>query len=170
MKRPSKQRALKELEPMVRRFASQWVRQHHGLYEDLVQQGFMGVLEAHKRYKESANTKFSSYAWFYIRKHIREYTMEQWNVMNNTTSSDNETNTWLIDQQNSVSINEDAVDINIKVSKLDDKDKAIFLMKQEGYTLDEISKALKKHKLTKSTHSLESIRVQLNKINKNLVN
>ena len=38
--------------------------------EDLIQEGLIGLMEAEKRYDNSKNTKFSSYAVFWIKKYI----------------------------------------------------------------------------------------------------
>ncbi|MCK4956463.1 MAG: sigma-70 family RNA polymerase sigma factor [Candidatus Cloacimonetes bacterium] len=45
--------------------------QHLGVpREDLIQEGLIGLMEAEKRYDASHNTKFSSYAVFWIKKYI----------------------------------------------------------------------------------------------------
>ncbi len=41
--------------------------------DDLYQVGFIGLMKALKNYKENKNTKFSSYAYFYIDGEIKEY-------------------------------------------------------------------------------------------------
>ena len=41
--------------------------------EDLYQVGFIGLMKALKNYKKDKNTKFSSYAYFYIDGEIKEY-------------------------------------------------------------------------------------------------
>ncbi len=42
-------------------------------YDDLVQEGLLGVLEAQTRYDPSKGTQFSSYALFWIRKRILKF-------------------------------------------------------------------------------------------------
>ena len=41
-------------------------------FDDLVQEGYIGLLEAQKRYDPSRGVKFSSYAYPWIRKYVRE--------------------------------------------------------------------------------------------------
>ena len=42
-------------------------------YDDLVQEGLLGVLEAQSKYDPEKGTQFSSYALFWIRKRILKY-------------------------------------------------------------------------------------------------
>ncbi|MCK9328773.1 MAG: sigma-70 family RNA polymerase sigma factor [Candidatus Cloacimonetes bacterium] len=41
-------------------------------FEDLVQEGMIGLLEAKNRFKEDKNTAFTTYAYFWIKKKILE--------------------------------------------------------------------------------------------------
>jgi len=41
--------------------------------QDLIQEGFLGMYEASKRYVNTKNTKFSTYATFWIKKFILKY-------------------------------------------------------------------------------------------------
>lgn len=40
-------------------------------FEDLMQEGYIGLLEAKKRYDPTRGVKFLSYAYHYIRKYVR---------------------------------------------------------------------------------------------------
>ena len=155
MIRPEIDTALKDLEPMVHSFARKWARNNYDLYPDLVQQGFMGIVEAHKRYREDSNCKFSSWAFFYIRKYVREYTLKQWNYINKTVSEDK-----VPEQPYNGGIDTDTIDVNRAMVGLTEKQRTIFIMKNEGYTLSEISKHLAESKIVERTYSLESIRLQ----------
>ena len=46
--------------------------------DDLFQVGVIGLINAYKNYKENKNTKFSSYAYFYIFGEIKKYISESY--------------------------------------------------------------------------------------------
>ncbi len=46
--------------------------------DDLFQVGVIGLINAYKNYKEDKNTKFSSYAYFYIFGEIKKYISESY--------------------------------------------------------------------------------------------
>ena len=41
--------------------------------DDLYQVGMIGLIDAKKNYKKESNTKFSTYAYFYIMGKVKEY-------------------------------------------------------------------------------------------------
>ena len=49
---------------------------HYPIKEDLFQVGCIGLIEAHYRYKEDRNTKFSTYAYGYILGEMRKLVRE----------------------------------------------------------------------------------------------
>lgn len=49
-------------------------------YEDLYQVGVIGIINAHKNYDSSFNTKFSTYAYPYIMGEVRKYLREDRNI------------------------------------------------------------------------------------------
>jgi len=42
-------------------------------FEDLIQEGLIGLIEAKKKYNPQKNIKFSTYAYFWIHKKIRKF-------------------------------------------------------------------------------------------------
>lgn len=54
---------------LVKKIALQYQNQNIDI-DDLIQEGFIGLIEAKSKYKDDKNTKFSSFAYFYIKKHI----------------------------------------------------------------------------------------------------
>ncbi len=57
--------------PLVKSIASQYKK--GGVpFEDLVQEGFLGLLEARKRFDPSKKIKFSTYAFYWIKKRVLE--------------------------------------------------------------------------------------------------
>lgn len=64
---------LKDYENYVCKMARSFhKRNSHVDYDDLVQSGWLGLLEAYNKFDEKFNVKFLTYASFYIKKHIRE--------------------------------------------------------------------------------------------------
>ncbi len=57
--------------PLIKSIASRYKKE--GVpFEDLVQEGFLGLLEAEKRFDSSKKVKFSTYAFYWIKKKILE--------------------------------------------------------------------------------------------------
>ena len=64
-----KQNVIDEYVPLVKSIASKY--KDFGVpFEDLVQEGMLGILEARKRFDPKRDTKFSTYATYWIRKKI----------------------------------------------------------------------------------------------------
>ena len=42
-----------------------------GLYDDLFQAGILGLMEAHKRFDATRNTKFVTYAYYWVYEYMR---------------------------------------------------------------------------------------------------
>ena len=57
--------------PLVKSIASRYKKERIP-FEDLVQEGFLGLLEAKKRFDPSKKIKFSTYAFYWIKKKILE--------------------------------------------------------------------------------------------------
>ncbi|MCD4650891.1 MAG: sigma-70 family RNA polymerase sigma factor [Candidatus Cloacimonetes bacterium] len=54
-------------------------------YDDLVQEGLLGVLEAKSRFQSDKGTQFSTYAMFWIKKRILAYLKLETTFSNSTT-------------------------------------------------------------------------------------
>ena len=57
--------------PLIKSIASRYKKEGIS-FEDLVQEGFLGLLEAEKRFDSSKKAKFSTYAFYWIKKKILE--------------------------------------------------------------------------------------------------
>ena len=57
--------------PLIKSIASKY-KEKGVPFEDLVQEGFLGLLEAEKRFDPSKKVKFSTYAFYWIKKKILE--------------------------------------------------------------------------------------------------
>lgn len=60
---------IKDYIPLVKSIAQKYIK--YGIpFDDLVQEGLIGLLEAKKRFKENKETKFSTYATYWVKKKI----------------------------------------------------------------------------------------------------
>jgi len=57
--------------PLIKSVASRYKKERVS-FEDLIQEGFLGLLEAKKRFDPSKKVKFSTYAFYWIKKKILE--------------------------------------------------------------------------------------------------
>jgi len=65
----NKNNLIKEYYGLVKKIASQYA--HAGVpFEDLTQEGLLGLLEASERFQEDKDASFSTYASFWIKKYI----------------------------------------------------------------------------------------------------
>jgi len=131
--------AVRQCTRMVHKLAKKWTRNHYNEYNDIVQQGFMGVVEAWNRFEgtkyQKNGYKFSTYAWLWIRAYMKVYAENNWKRLNNTTPLDNHEfhlETYAID--------ENRIMLEAQIDKLMPEDRKIFNMRKEGYTFDEIAK------------------------------
>ncbi len=61
-----------ELYPLVKSIALKYVSNNHPL-DDLMQEGMIGVIKAVDNFDEGKDTKFSTYAVYWIKKYILDY-------------------------------------------------------------------------------------------------
>ena len=62
-----------ELLPLIKKIAFYYHEKSGLELEDLIQEGYLGVLEAEKKFDKNKNNKFSTYAVFWIKKKILDY-------------------------------------------------------------------------------------------------
>lgn len=73
--------------PLVKSLAGKYYR--YGVeFDDLVQEGMLGVLEARKNFNSGKRTKFSTYAVFWIKKKMLEYLNKEKRVSLNAVEID----------------------------------------------------------------------------------
>ena len=131
--------ACRQLTRMVHKLAKKWTRNHYNEYNDIVQQGFMGVVEAWNRFEgteyQTKGYKFSTYAWLWIRAYMKSYAESNWKRLNNTTPID--VHEFHLE---TYSLDENQIFMDVSIDKLPDADKQIIRMRKEGYTFQEIAK------------------------------
>ena len=130
--------AVRQCTRMVHKLAKKWTRNHYNEYNDIVQQGFMGVVEAWNRFDgtkyQEKGYKFSTYAWLWIRAYMKTYAETNWKRLNNTTPID--VHEFRLETYD---IDETAIFLEAEISKFQPEDRKIFDMRKEGYTFDEIA-------------------------------
>ena len=78
--------AVRALTPMIHKMAWKFSRNHASNdFNDIVQQGFMGLVEAYNRYDGSKGAAFSSYAYMWIMALMNDNRKKAYTVMNNTS-------------------------------------------------------------------------------------
>ncbi len=68
-----------ELFPLVKSIALKYISYNHPL-DDLMQEGMIGVIKAVDNFDESKDTKFSTYAVYWIKKYILDYIGKESNL------------------------------------------------------------------------------------------
>ena len=63
--------------PLVKRIAAQFKRKYGFSWEDLVQEGFVGLMKAVRGYDSDQGARLGTYAGKWIKAELREYTMGQ---------------------------------------------------------------------------------------------
>ena len=175
----------KKYEPVIDYYARKYVKLVDGQgldYNDLYQEGLIGLDSAIKTYKDQKNIKFSTFAFVCIKRKImsaiRKANRKKHSILNESYSID-----YKLDDNNSfdnlISNNErsiedllvgkeQAVFFNKKIEECLTKfEKQVYELKVYGFSSEEISKTL--NKTMKSIESvLFRIRVKLRKILKEI--
>lgn len=141
--KPSTEQIIKENSALVHAIAKSY--QNKGIdTEDLVQEGFIGLLEAYKHFDASQNIKFSSYAVYWIKKYILQALENNYisSHMPITTVSDSQ----LADYDTSTKISDKAdneyTGLKLPIDMPDIEQKVIRLSVEHGLTFKEISSKL----------------------------
>lgn len=78
---------LKQFEPMVRNIARQFSN-HQDDQEDLMQEGYIGLIEAAKRYDPNTGVRFESYASWWVRKYMRLWMLNNSQIVRLSAKTD----------------------------------------------------------------------------------
>jgi RNA polymerase sigma factor (sigma-70 family) len=145
----TKDEACRLLTRMVGKVASRWTRNHRQDYDDMVQEGYLGVCRAYDTFDGSKGAAFSSYAYMWINHFIRQYALKSWNNKNNTASMDAISQYEVKQSDNFI----DRISIEKQISKLSQEVQAIISMRNEGYTFKEIAEELNMDSLHKARNA-----------------
>ena len=143
--------------PIVNKLAHKWKRNHYGMFNDLQQEGFLGVCEAWKRFDPNAGVKFTTYAWWWVRAMISGAAKSSWEYQNNTASEE----AMVYGNQEEYQMSDRLMSILRQIEKLPSKDRKMYKLRMEGYTFDEIAEEV-------GMDSLHKVRNHINKINQQL--
>lgn len=175
----------KKYEPVIDYYARKYVKLVDGKgldYNDLYQEGLIGLDSAIKTYKDQKNIKFSTFAFVCIKRKImsaiRKANRKKHSILNESYSIDyklddnNSFDNLISNKERSIEDllvgKEQAVFFNKKIEECLTKfEKQVYELKVYGFSSEEISKTL--NKTMKSIESvLFRIRVKLRKILKEI--
>lgn len=144
--------AVEQVKPFIYSLARKWTRNHNHLFNDFVSEGYVGALEAWKRFSgtdyEKKGYRFSSYCWFWIRACMKDYADRQWKYMNNTTPDrlsvgEGDDSVSLIElNAEGYEVNTDILDIQKLYNKLSEGDKKLVELRALGYSYEECAENL----------------------------
>ena len=122
--------------------ARKWTRNHHSDYNDIVQEGYAGVVHAwnlfHGSEHEEKGYRFTSYAWLWIRANMKAYAEKNWKRLNGL--KDGDISEMFDREEFGYDMDVSRIDVNRVVEKLEKQDQVIFEMRKEGSTFQEIAK------------------------------
>ena len=129
--------ALQCCERIVRSRAIKMSKGNPGLYEDLIQQGNMAVLESYARFDKERDIKFVTYAFMNVLHHCQQFTYPQWELYNKCTEFDINKH-----DESEYYIDTNKIDTLKTLNKFDETHQEVFALKLEGETFDGIAKRL----------------------------
>lgn len=125
-----------ELFPLVKSIALKYASNNHPL-DDLIQEGMIGVIKAVDNFDETKDTKFSTYAVFWIKKYILSYISKESNLPF-TEYNENLHDSGTSSKETSTENNMIAFPPNFPILEK----KIIIKLYQHKYTLSEVAKQL----------------------------
>jgi RNA polymerase sigma factor (sigma-70 family) len=131
--------AITKLTPMVHKMAHKFSRNHKSNdFNDLVQNGFVGVMEAYNRYDPSAKCAFSSYAYQWIFACMNDDRRKAYKNMNNTSAK---TLDHVAESHSYQTPMDTQIDFTNRLERLSGLDRAIVRGRAEGYNFRELAEA-----------------------------
>ena len=132
----TREEAVNKLARMVGSLANKWARNHRQDYQDIYNEGMIGVLDAYNKFDGKHGAAFSSYAYLWARHYIRQYALRSWSNKNNTASLDySEYNLGTVEYDHLI----DNISLDNQINKMDKPTQKIFQLKKEGYNFREIA-------------------------------
>ena len=125
-----------ELFPLVKSIALKYASNNHPL-DDLMQEGMIGIIKAVDNYDETKDTKFSTYAVYWIKKYILDYIAKDSNL-SFTEYNENQHET----EHDTIENNSDTISIEFPPNFPTLEKKVIIELYQHEFTLSEVSKQL----------------------------
>lgn len=132
--------AIEKLTPMIYKMAHKYAKNHKAKdFDDLVQDGFEGLMKAYHKYDPNKGMAFSSFAYQWIWPHIKDSAFKKYDNYNNTAPKsyeDYDLGTYTHESLN------DVIDFKNKLSKMDPTTRAIIKAKSQGFTYKQIAEGL----------------------------
>ena len=141
--------ALQAMTRVIGYQASKYARNHRDRYEDLFNEGVIGLCVAYDRFDPSKGAAFSTYAYQWIFAAVKDAATKDWKVKNNTASQD-------ISEYTHLAADSDVAHIeDLRVlDVLKPVDKLIVSLRREGYSFREISEMAERGDVQPSLRSL----------------
>jgi RNA polymerase sigma factor (sigma-70 family) len=129
---------ISQLFPLVKSIALKYASNNHPL-EDLMQEGMIGVIKAVDNFDDSKDTKFSTYAVFWIKKYILDYIAKD----SNLAFSEYNENQHDISYDSIQTTSSDTISIDFPPAFPALEKQVIIQLYQHEFTLSEVAKQLK---------------------------
>lgn len=140
---------------VICKIAHKFAKNNHRDYDDYFQYGCEGLMKAYERFDPTKQMAFSSYAYMWIFAWIKDHTVKDWKVYNNTAWTE-------LDENNGGEYEldiDEAIDFERKILSSDPIDQQIVAARTEGYTFQEIAEALTR---IGQPHTLHQVRNRMN--------
>lgn len=136
MKKPNMNEAIRQMEYYIKWFAKRYSTMSSR--DDLMQQGYVGVIEAWYKYDDKSDASFKTFAWYNIKGSMTKYITK---TIKEVPTDGTKLNKLVGDQGKDTT---ELMDRNIEINKLDSTSKYIIKSKLAGYTNKEIANKLNK--------------------------
>ncbi len=124
----------------ARKYFNTYKNKYNITLEDLIQEGFLGLMFAERNYNSQKNTEFSTYATFWIKKMMLKYINK--NKPLEIEEIDENRFYYYENYDNVINKNSDNLNQIVNVLELDIEQRVFRLFFTEGLPLDEVSKIL----------------------------
>ena len=149
--------AVTAMQPTIYKLAHKFARNHKSNdFDDLVQEGYEGLLKAYEKYDPNAGCAFSSYAYQWIFAHLNGNRRWAYKNYNNTAfkpieETDAGAYTLPLDE---------LIDNNAMVDRMSPTAKAIHKARQQGYSYREISEAMESLGKSMTLHQCRNLHIK----------
>ena len=131
--------AARIMTPVIYKMAHKYARNHKARdFDDLVQDGYEGLMKAYHKYDGSFGAAFSTYAYQWIFAHISDranHKHADYNQTSGTSYEDHNLGTYTLPL-------DELIDAKRSTDNMDATAKAIHTARQQGFTYREISEAM----------------------------
>lgn len=149
--------AAKKLTPMIAKMAHKYARNHRDRdFDDLLQDGYEGLMKAYDRFDGSKGCAFSSYAYKWIWAHIKDSAKGKWKTYNNTSGAafeDHDLGAYQMPM-------DEYLDAQAVAERMDSTTRAIHTARKQGFNYREIAEAMTKLGKPRTLHQVRRQHLQ----------